>query len=393
MSEGDASSLRRELSQALAECARLAEENRRLLEQLGLPPNPPPTPPRASGVGTISAVSPVTQHSPTDAKVKLFRELFRGRDDVFAVRWIGRDGKAGYSPAGQRNWHDCDEKGKPKRRLFPLTDEVIYAHLAGQHTIGVYPLLLDETCWFLAADFDKSAWQEDAAAFLTACAEWNVPAALERSRSGNGGHVWFFFEQPVSAALPRKLGSALLTRTMERRHQLGLDSYDRLFPNQDTMPKGGFGNLIALPLQHDPRSQGNSVFVNERFEPHPDQWAFLSSIRRIPTTDVERLVREAERVGRVIGVRLSLTDDAADAEPWTLPPSKRRKESVINQPLPACVKVVRSNLVCFVWLHSRTPSSTAPKRCDCPPSASRASFIAGRNFLNTSLFREVALMK
>ena len=345
MSEEESMNLRAELAQARAECARLADENRRLREQLGPPIIPPPTPPRVSAVGTMSAISPVTQHSPTDAKVRLFRELFRGRDDVFAVRWIGRDGKAGYSPAGQRNWHDCDEKGKPKRRLFPLTDEVIYAHLAGQQTIGVYPLLLDETCWFLAADFDKSSWQEDAAAFLTTCAQWNVPAALERSRSGNGGHVWFFFEQPVSAALARKLGSALLTRTMDRRHQLGLDSYDRLFPNQDTMPKGGFGNLIALPLQHDPRSQGNSVFVNERFEPCADQWAFLSSICRMPAADVERLVREAEQAGRVLDVRLSLTDDAGDAEPWTLSPSKRRKERSITEPLPASVRVIRSNLV------------------------------------------------
>ncbi|MFA7006977.1 MAG: restriction endonuclease subunit R, partial [Verrucomicrobiia bacterium] len=153
---------------------------------------------------------------------------------------------------------------------------------------------------------------------------------MERSRSGKGGHVWIFFDSAIPAILARKLGSAILTRTMERRHQVGLDSYDRLFPNQDTMPKGGFGNLIALPLQHDPRSQGNSVFVDENIAPHDDQWAYLSSVRRMRPAEVEAIVREAERAGRVVGIRLSLATDEADEQPWTLPPSKRKKESPIS---------------------------------------------------------------
>jgi len=168
---------------------------------------------------------------------------------------------------------------------------------------------------------------------------------LERSRSGKGGHVWIFFDSAIPAILARKLGSAILTRTMERRHQVGLDSYDRLFPNQDTMPKGGFGNLIALPLQHDPRSQGNSVFVDENIAPHDDQWAYLSSVRRMRPAEVEAIVREAERAGRVVGIRLSLATDEADEQPWTLPPSKRKKESPISEPLPKTVRIVRSNLV------------------------------------------------
>ncbi|MBV9342700.1 MAG: hypothetical protein JO159_17670 [Acidobacteria bacterium] len=121
------------------------------------------------------------------------------------------------------------------------------SHLLGKETIGVYPLLPDETCWFLAVDFDKNG-QEDSIAFMDTCREMQVPAALERSRSGKGGHVWIFFERAVPPIIARKLGCAILTRTMERRHQLGLNSYDRFFPSQDTMPKGGFGNLIALPL-------------------------------------------------------------------------------------------------------------------------------------------------
>ena len=145
-------------------------------------------------------------------------------------------------------------------------------------SMGVYPMLQDETCFFLAADFDKTHWQEDAAAFLETCRRMDLPAALERSRSGNGGHVWLFFAEAIPAALARRLGSHILTETMERRPDIGLDSYDRFFPNQDTLPQGGFGNLIALPLQKQPRELGNSVFLDEQCLPYPDQWAFLSGV-------------------------------------------------------------------------------------------------------------------
>ena len=163
---------------------------------------------------------------------------------------------------------------------------------------GVYPMLQDETCFFLAADFDKDGWREDAAAFLETCRRLNLPGALERSRSGRGGHVWFFFEEAIPAALARKLGSQILTETMERRPDIGLDSYDRFFPNQDTLPQGGFGNLIALPLQKRPRERGNSVFLDDDFKPHADQWAFLASVEKIGRARIEELVvRDAERTG------------------------------------------------------------------------------------------------
>jgi superfamily II DNA or RNA helicase len=165
-----------------------------------------------------------------------------------------------------------------------------------------------------------------------------LPAALERSRSGNGGHVWLFFEDAVSASLARKLGSHVLTETMERRPEVGFGSYDRLFPNQDTLPKGGFGNLIALPLQKQARQSGNTVFVDEQFKPYADQWSLLVGLRRISRVQVEALVRDAEAKGRVIGVPMVVTDKDDDT-PWTAPPS-RRYEPTILEPLPESLELV-----------------------------------------------------
>ena len=170
-------------------------------------------------------------------------------------------------------------------------------------------MLQDETCYFLAIDFDKEAWQDDVSAFLDTCHEHDLPAVTERSRSGQGAHVWFFFEEAVPATLARKLGAFLLTTTMERRPDVGLDSYDRLFPNQDTLPHGGFGNLIAMPLQKQARERGNTVFLDGAFEPHGDQWDLLSGVRRVARSQVERIVSGAERHGGVVGVRMPALDE------------------------------------------------------------------------------------
>ena len=340
---------------AEAECSRLREENarlRRLLAENNIL-IPPAEPPMRPFVKPIEASCLDERQERARKRIALFRSLFRGREDVYARRWENSDGRSGYSPAAQKDWkainrsrpEDRKKVDQKTRKYFPLTDSVIESHLLGNETIGVYPLLSDETCWFLAVDFDKKTWQEDSIAFMDTCRKMEVPAALERSRSGRGGHVWIFFEHAVPAITARKLGCAILTRTMERRHQLGLDSYDRFFPSQDTMPKGGFGNLIALPLQAVPRKAGNSVFIDSNFQPHPDQWAFLSALERVPGVVADKLVAEAQRGGDLIGVPASVTDDEDRQDPWTLPPSRKRLERPIQGPLPESVQIVRANLV------------------------------------------------
>lgn len=278
---------------------------------------------------------------------------------MFPRRWENaKTGKAGNAPVCRNEWvrgicgkpHvKCDEC--LNQAFIPVSDAVIHAHLAGQpertsedFTIGVYPMLLDETCWFLAADFDKATWNTDIAAFRDTASAEGVPIAIERSRSGNGAHAWIFFAEPVPAVDARRLGALLITATMERYPDLGFDSYDRLFPSQDTMPAGGFGNLIALPLQKRPREQGNSLFVDDAFHVYEDQWAFLSTVRRLSRSDVTAKVAEAGAAGQILGVRLPVTDDDAE-QPWTLPPSKRRKESPIAGERPAQVDVVLGNQV------------------------------------------------
>lgn len=341
---------------ALAECSRLREENTRLRRSLA--EHNISIPAYLESKATPSAEKDAAADAKSIAdqikhRVALFRSLFRGREDVYAVRWEGSGGRSGYMPKSDRDWkaynaskaEDRKRTDRKTRKLWPLTDQAVEDHLRGRQTIGIYPLLLDETCWFLAVDFDKSAWQQDALAFLDTCRELGVPAALERSRSGNGGHVWIFFARAIPAVTARKLGCLILTRTMEHRHQVGLDSYDRFFPNQDTMPKGGLGNLIALPLQMIPRKSGNSLFVDFEFQPYPDQWQFITTIRRMTERAAEQLIAEAQRDGDVIGVRISLADDEGQQDPWTLPPSRKRLDRPIEGPLPESVQIVRANLL------------------------------------------------
>ena len=303
----------------------------------------------------------VTNQSTQEEKIVLFRSLFRGREDIYPRRFESlKTGRQGYQPACRNEWvRGICEKPKIRcedcghREFLPITDQVICNHLQGfdlqdragrDFTIGVYPMLPDETCWFLAADFDKVSWQGDARAFLETCSLLSVPAAIERSRSGNGGHVWIFFAEPAPAAQVRQMGTFLLSQTMERRPEIGLDSYDRFFPSQDTLPRGGFGNLIALPLQKKPRENGNSVFVDEHFVPYTDQWTFLSTLRRMTRAEVQAVVSHAEKQDEFLGIRLPVTDEDSD-HPWAAPPSRKHKEPPVIGPLPECLDLVIGNQI------------------------------------------------
>ena len=285
-----------------------------------------------------------------EEKVSLFRRLFRGRTDAYPVRWESKTtGQSGYAPACANEWRaGVCEKPRIKcgdcanRLLIPLSDAVIYDHLAGEHTVGVYPLLEDDTCYFLAVDFDEAAWRDDARAFMQSCEELGVPAALEISRSGKGAHAWVFFASRVAARDARRLGTAIISHTCSRTRQLKLESYDRLFPNQDTMPKGGFGNLIALPLQKRPRGSGCSVFVDADLRPYPDQWAFLASVRPMAPHDIEPTILLA--TGGVHPLDVTFIDDEELATPW-----KRQSTSIkkLAGQMPKSLTVTLANLIYF----------------------------------------------
>jgi superfamily II DNA or RNA helicase len=304
---------------------------------------PPSPPPRAEVALPLPSLS-------TSEKVALFRRLFRGRTDVYPVRWESKtSGKSGYAPACANEWRagvcekpriKCGDCGH--RLLIPLSDAVIYNHLAGEHTVGVYPLLDDDTCQLLAVDFDEAEWQQDAQAFSQSCNELGIPVALEISRSGRGAHAWVFFDDRVSARDARRLGTAVISYTCARTRQLELASYDRLFPNQDTMPKGGFGNLIALPLQKHARENGFSVFVDADLRPHQDQWAFLASIEPMAPHDIEPTILRA--TGGTHPLDVTFIDDEDLATPWKREASTSKK---MAGAMPEALVVTLANLLYF----------------------------------------------
>lgn len=292
----------------------------------------------------------VHMRSTPEEKIRLFSSLFRGREDVFAQRWYSvQKGKGGYAPVCANEWRYgvcIKPKGKcskcENRMLIPLDDAIIYKHLSGkdvngQDVIGLYPILEDDTCYFLALDFDDGAWRENVSAVRSVCYEWEIPCGVERSRSGEGAYLWVFFEDAIPCATARKLGSALLTAAMEREGKLKLDAYDRMFPCQDTLPNGGFGNLIALPLQGQARKKGNSLFVDEMFQHYPDQWAYLSTMRKLGVEDVDALIK-AHSHGDALG---NLCVVESTSKPW----ERQKKVALSALDFYGVQHIVRTNMI------------------------------------------------
>lgn len=286
----------------------------------------------------------VSRFSQNDQKIDLFMSLFRGRSDVYAKKWQSKKGASGYSPVCLNEWVPgiCN---KPRIKCSAcgnqsygtLNKSVIEKHLRGEYVIGVYPMNMDETCYFLAIDFDKEGWKQDIAVIRNICSEFDIPVAIERSQSGNGCHAWFFFEQKIPAAFARKFGTSLLTHAMGERHQISFKSYDRLFPNQDTMPNGGFGNLIALPLQKKARDNLNAVFISEDFNPYPDQWQFLSGIQKLNEKDLTSYINKLTR-GNDLGV---LKEEISEFKPW----QKQQSVGLKAKDFPKMVKIVKSGML------------------------------------------------
>ena len=265
-----------------------------------------------------------------DERVALFMSLFKGREDVFARRWFSKStGKAGYQPVCVNEWRRgvCDKKTYkcaecPNRDFAPLTSQDVYRHLEGKDenccdVVGLYAIMPDNNCSFLCTDFDdkscKHGYKDDVLAFVGVCRDWQIPYAIERSRSGNGAHVWIFFEESLPAFKARRLGNAILTEAMNHDGRMSLNSYDRFFPNQDRMPEGGFGNLVALPLQGQARKNLNSVFVDDDFLAYKDQWTFLYNIKKLREDDVDK------QLSLHVNEEFGALSTSSESKPWVTP--------------------------------------------------------------------------
>lgn len=300
----------------------------------------------------LGATAVSTHQLTLQEKVALFQSLFQGREDVFARRWYSSTTqKSGYQPVCTREWNRefCDKRKYkcadcPNRQFAPLAYNDFFNHLAGKDAwgrdvIGLYPIRKDNTCSFLCTDFDDKScehgYKNDVLAFVNVCKTWNVPCYIERSRSGNGAHAWIFFDTPVTAFKARKLGNAILTEAMSCDAHLSFKSYDRFFPNQDTLPKGGLGNLVALPLQGMARRKGNSVFVDEDFNAYADQWEMLSQIHKLSEVELDLLLQlhAVPTLGE-----LSKT---CEEKPWEIP----HMDAAQSEDYPKQIVLTRANML------------------------------------------------
>ena len=296
----------------------------------------------------------VTSASPARDKLELFRGLFTGRKDVYAHGYRRKDGGIGYTPACANEWKAgiCPKAAQQRvrcaecaNRVFPeLSDAAIIAHFKGnddrfRDVLGQYVLDRDCNTKVLVIDFDKADWKEATNAVRLVAKRRNIYAAVERSRSGNGAHIWFFFLEPISAKTAREFGSCLITEAAARNKTITFEAFDRMLPAQATIPDGGFGNLIALPFQGKAQREGNSIFVDEQFEPFPDQWLYLSQVQLIPRSTVQNLI---ETTGNNLH-GLSTATVANKAKRYAQKPRKR--PPLTSRDFPSSLPVTQADML------------------------------------------------
>lgn len=319
----------------------------------------------------------VTKSSLLEDKFELFALLFAGRPDVHAKRWqSAKTGKSGYSPycqnAFDRTYCTKGVKGAEKsscmncehRAFPPISLAEFREHLRGEKencsdVLGAYPMDAEEMCSFIVADFDNENRKEgeDAAvidgvesfemlkkaalAFRQTCLKNTIPAYLEISRSGEGMHVWVFFADRIEGRQARRLCAAMLMRAMNEYPDIRFNSYDRLIPNQDMLPKNGIGNLIALPLQGRAGKRRHSVFVDGDIVMYPDQWEFLSMVRRLPAKDAAAILMKSDPAGEL--GELLLNEEGEEAtKPWE---KKKPEINLTDDDFSGEMEIVRANMI------------------------------------------------
>lgn len=274
----------------------------------------------------------------TDKIVSVFFMMFcRGRKDVYNLRYTNpKSGKNGYYTQCFNRWdRNCHIQKRDGvrckdcelRAYKPITLPLIKAHmngtdLNGNDVVAIYPMLENNLCQLLVFDFDNHAkgaeqddyanvddsWKEEINALRRICKNLNVDAVVERSRSGQGAHLWIFFKERIPARLARRFGFALLEKGAESVNLKSFKYYDRMIPTQDALPEGGLGNVIALPLQGMALKDGNSAFVDENWNAYEDQLKVLAGTKRLTKQEVEDYLS--------LWYSSGTTDDEGNETPW-----------------------------------------------------------------------------